>query len=69
MRWPKPDELRWTSDDHAVFAKWRRAVIVLYGALGVLFVVAVGAHHLTNAGSERGTAALGNTSISLLPVK
>jgi len=69
MRWSKPDELRWTSDDRAVFTKWRRAVIVLYGAFGLLFVVALGTYHLTNAGPERGTAAVANSSISLLPVK
>jgi hypothetical protein len=69
MRWHKPDELRLTSDDRAVLAKWRRAVIVIYSALGVLLVVALGTYHLTNAGPERGTAAAGNTSISLLPIK
>jgi|HubBroStandDraft_6_1064221.scaffolds.fasta_scaffold350887_2 hypothetical protein len=69
MRWPKPNELRWTSDDRAVFAKWRRAVILLYGALALLFVAVLGTYHLANVGSERGTAAVGNTSISLLPIK
>jgi hypothetical protein len=69
IRWPKPDELRWTSDDHAVFAEWRRAVIALYGALGLLFVAALGTHHLANVGLERGTAVEGKTSISLLPLK
>jgi hypothetical protein len=67
MRWPKPDELRLTSDDRAVLAKWRRAVIALYGALGILVVAALGTYHLMNAGPERGTVALGNTAISLLP--
>jgi len=41
MRWPKPDELqRWTPYDQVVFRKWRRSVVLFYGAIfGLLAVI------------------------------
>jgi hypothetical protein len=40
MRWPKPDELqRWTPHDQVVFRKWRRGVILFYGAIFGLLAV------------------------------
>ena len=41
MRWPKPDELQhWTPNDQVTFRKWRRGVVLFYGAIfGLLAVI------------------------------
>jgi hypothetical protein len=41
MRWPTPDQFRrWTPDDQMVFRKWRRSLVLFYGAIfGLLAVI------------------------------
>jgi len=42
--------LVWSPDDEAAFRKWRRAVIIIYGCLGLILVAAWGVHRIANDG-------------------
>jgi hypothetical protein len=48
MREAKLSRSNWTTEDHAVYAKWRKSVVILYGALGLTLLVGTATHHLTN---------------------
>ena len=45
---PKPRGLVWSPDDEAAFRKWRRAVLVIYGCLGLILIAAWGLHRIAN---------------------
>jgi hypothetical protein len=49
---PKFRGLVWSPDDEAAFRKWRRAVLVIYGCLGLLLVAAWGVHRIANDGHQ-----------------
>ncbi len=54
---PKIRGLVWSPDDEAAFRKWRRAVLVIYGCLGLILVSAWGVDRIVNDG-RKNTAAI-----------
>jgi hypothetical protein len=48
----------WTAEDQAVFAKWRKSVAILYGALSLMFLVGTGTYHLANYWPQKAAALL-----------
>jgi len=41
MRMPKPRDFVWSPEDQAIYAKWRRGVLIAYACIGLVAVVAV----------------------------
>ena len=52
---PKIRGLVWSPDDEAAFRKWRRAVLVVYGCLGLVLIAAWSVHRLANGGPDNTT--------------
>jgi hypothetical protein len=48
----------WTAEDQSMYAKWRKAVAVLYGALGLIFLLGTSAYHLAGGWQQEPTALL-----------
>ena len=48
MREANPSRSSWTAEDHAVYAKWRKSVAILHGALSLMFLVGTGTYQLAN---------------------
>jgi hypothetical protein len=59
MRYQRYKELRnWSKEDRAVFAKWSRGVIVVYGTMVAALVLGLGAYQWSAGAAHEETAAV-----------
>jgi hypothetical protein len=58
MRDPNLSRSSWTAEDHAVYAKWRKSVVILYGALSLMFLVGTGTSYLASYWPQEAAAPL-----------
>ena len=65
MRRLRYEDLVWTPEDRATYAKWRRRVLVFYGCAGLILLATFGAYRLIKDGPGRMIGAI--TSAVMLP--
>ncbi len=59
MRYQRYKELRnWSKEDRAVFAKWSRGVIVVYGTMVAALVLGLSAYQWSSGAPRQETAAV-----------
>jgi hypothetical protein len=44
MRRLRPDQSGWTTEDRAIYAKWRKIVCICYGSISLLLLAGLGSY-------------------------